>query len=100
LTLLTSTNQLIICSEFENEDIFKAALCSLGSLGVIIRVTLKCEQAFLLESIQIPETLDNVLNNLDKCIHSAQHFRLWWFPHTDYCITWKANRTNKVKTNW
>nr|CAG8488971.1 4842_t:CDS:2 [Entrophospora candida] len=96
LTLLTSKNQLISCSESENQEIFKAALCSLGSLGVILRVTLRCEQAFRLDSIQLPEKLNNVLDNLDQLIHSAQHFRFWWFPHTDDCVTWKANRVNKV----
>ncbi|CAG8713379.1 13154_t:CDS:2 [Dentiscutata erythropus] len=95
LTLFTDSRGKMHCSETMNSDIFKAALCSLGALGIITQVTIQCETAFLLEANQTPAKLDHILDNLDSIVHSAEHVRFWWFPHTDDCITWKANRTNK-----
>ncbi|CAG8820456.1 4286_t:CDS:1, partial [Racocetra fulgida] len=65
------------------------------ALGIITRVTVQCENAFLLEANQTPAKLNYVLDNFDAIVHSAEHAKFWWFPHTDDCIIWKANRSNK-----
>ncbi|KAF9935415.1 hypothetical protein FBU30_000013 [Linnemannia zychae] len=95
LTLITATGEVISCSKTERADIFNAAVCSLGALGIITRITLQCEPAFRLENKQEPAKLNDVLNNLDSIIHSAEHVRLWWYPHTDNVVVWRANRTTK-----
>jgi len=95
LTLITAQGEKIYCSKTENSDIFNAAVCSLGSLGIITSMTLQCEPAFRLENKQEPAKLDQVLDNLDAIIHSAEHVRLWWYPHTDNVVVWRANRTTK-----
>ncbi|KAG0305498.1 hypothetical protein BGZ97_001095 [Linnemannia gamsii] len=95
LTLITASGETISCSKTEKADIFNAAVCSLGALGIITRMTLQCEKAFRLENKQEPAKLDDVLNNLDSIIHSAEHVRLWWYPHTDNVVVWRANRTTK-----
>ncbi|CAG8704689.1 24599_t:CDS:2, partial [Gigaspora rosea] len=93
LTLLTDSHGKMQCSETMNLDGFKAALCSLGALGIIAQVTIQYETAYLLEANQTPVKLNYVLDNLESVIHSAEHVRFWWFPHTDDCVAWKANRT-------
>ncbi|KAK3819471.1 MAG: L-gulonolactone oxidase-like protein [Linnemannia gamsii] len=95
LTLITATGETISCSKTERADIFNAAVCSLGALGIITRMTLQCEPAFRLENKQEPAKLNDVLSNLDSIIHSAEHVRLWWYPHTDNVVVWRANRTTK-----
>ncbi|KAG0042557.1 hypothetical protein BGZ83_000333 [Gryganskiella cystojenkinii] len=95
LTLITAQGEKIYCSKTENADIFNAAVCSLGSLGIITSMTLQCERAFRLENKQEPAKLDDVLDNLDSIIHSAEHVRLWWYPHTDNVVVWRADRTTK-----
>ncbi|KAF9281797.1 hypothetical protein BGZ68_006425 [Mortierella alpina] len=97
LTFITATGLTIYCSKTEKSDIFNAAVCSLGALGIITRMTLQCERAFRLENKQEPAKLDEVLNNLDSIIHSAEHVRLWWYPHTDNVVVWRANRTTKSR---
>ncbi|KAF9573040.1 hypothetical protein EC968_009090 [Mortierella alpina] len=97
LTFITATGSTIYCSKTEKPDIFNAAVCSLGALGIITRMTLQCEPAFRLENKQEPAKLDEVLNNLDSIIHSAEHVRLWWYPHTDNVVVWRANRTTKSR---
>ncbi|KAF9585167.1 hypothetical protein BGW38_003630 [Lunasporangiospora selenospora] len=73
LTLVTASGSKIYCSKTENKDIFEAAVCSLGALGIITRLTLQCEKAFRLENTQEPAKLEDVLRNLDSIIHSAEH---------------------------
>lgn len=46
LRLVDANGTVVQCSEQENEPLFRAALCSLGSLGVIVEVTLKVEPRF------------------------------------------------------
>ncbi|OZJ03764.1 hypothetical protein BZG36_03071 [Bifiguratus adelaidae] len=93
ITLLTSTMRTITCSDTEYPEYFHAAQCSLGALGVITRITLQCEPFFRLEAIQTPSKLDPILDRFDQIVHSAEHVRIWWFPHTQNCVVWKANRT-------
>ncbi|KAF8951924.1 hypothetical protein BGZ52_009069 [Haplosporangium bisporale] len=95
MTMITATGERLYCSKTVQPDIFNAAVCSLGSLGIITTMTLQCEPAFRLENKQEPAKLDHVLNNLDSIIHSAEHVRLWWYPHTDNVVIWRANRTTK-----
>ncbi|KAI9238208.1 MAG: L-gulonolactone oxidase-like protein [Podila humilis] len=95
MTMITATGERLYCSKTVQPDIFNAAVCSLGSLGIITTMTLQCEPAFRLENKQEPAKLDHVLNNLDSIIHSAEHVRLWWYPHTDNVVVWRANRTTK-----
>ena len=94
--MLTASRGIINCSANENEDIFKASLCSMGALGIILKVKLQCESAFKLESKQFPMKFIDVLDNLDSIICSSEHVRIWYFPYAENCVIWKADRTTKV----
>ncbi|KAG0229971.1 hypothetical protein BGW42_001202 [Actinomortierella wolfii] len=96
LTMITASGNRIYCSKTVNSDLFHAAVCSMGSLGIITRMTLQCEDAFRLESIQEPGKLSDVLDRMDELIHSAQHVRIWWYPYTGNVVIWRANRTTKA----
>lgn len=95
LTLITADGDILYCSPTENKDVFEAARCSLGALGVITRMTLQAEPDFKLEAIQKPYKFSDILNDWDNVIHSSEHTRVWWYPHTDDCVVWRANRTTK-----
>ncbi|KAI9365256.1 D-arabinono-1,4-lactone oxidase-domain-containing protein [Pilaira anomala] len=95
ITLITADGSILYCSPKENQEVFEAARCSLGALGIITRMTLQAEPDFRLEAIQKPYKFSDVLNDWDAVIHSAEHARVWWYPHTDDCVVWRANRTTK-----
>lgn len=42
--------------------------------------------------MSLQETLDNV----DEIIHSSEHSRFWWFPHTDNCVVWFGYREKDI----
>lgn len=81
------------CSQTVNTNLFKAALCSLGALGIIISATLQCSPAFALDAVQFPMPLKNVMLDITKIVDSAEFTRFWYFPHTNHCLVWQANRS-------
>ncbi|KAI7866427.1 L-gulono-gamma-lactone oxidase [Spinellus fusiger] len=97
MTLVTATGKVLFCSPTVEPDVFNAARCGLGALGIITSITLKAEPDFRLEAIQLPYKFPDVLADWIGVIHSAEHVRVWWFPHTDDCVVWRANRTQKPK---
>lgn len=95
LEIMTSSGEVIECSEEVNRDIFYAARVSLGALGVILTITFQCEPEFKLERNTYPAKLQDVLENLDVHLKASEHFRFIWFPHTEYVSVWHMNRTSK-----
>lgn len=88
----------------DRNDEFKAVLCSLGCLGIILSVTVQCEPAFKLDQTEFSAKLEDVLSSLEAYTNSSEHFRMLWYPHTDYVLCYAASRTNKQlnprKFNW
>ncbi|XP_072045784.1 L-gulonolactone oxidase-like [Amphiura filiformis] len=95
IELITAAGKEVICSHTENTDLFRAACCSLGALGVITAVTLQCEPAFKLHQRQWPGTLDEVLDNLDEHIASSEHFKFSLMPHTESVLMSRMDRTKE-----
>ncbi|KAJ2044940.1 D-arabinono-1,4-lactone oxidase [Coemansia sp. S2] len=95
LVIIDGTGRRRECSATVDPDLFDAARCSIGALGIITQVTIQCEPAFKLHAVQTPDTLDHVLNTLSEVAFSAEHVRFWWFPYTDNVAVWRANRTTQ-----
>lgn len=60
LELLTASGEILEISGDKNPDLLPAARCSLGSLGIILNVTIQCEPAFRLHQKTYPSKLDDV----------------------------------------
>ena len=74
-------------------DELLAARVSLGALGVIAAVTLRCVPAFRLRHTDKPEPLDAVLDALQERADAHDHFEFWTFPHADVALTRTMDRT-------
>ncbi|MFI7646670.1 D-arabinono-1,4-lactone oxidase [Micromonospora sp. NPDC049460] len=83
LTLVTGTGEVLRCSADENPDVFAAARVSLGALGVLVEVTLRCVDAFVLHAHERPAPLDAVLADLPTLVEGHDHAEFYWFPYTD-----------------
>jgi L-gulonolactone oxidase len=75
-------------------DELKAARVSLGALGVITAVTLRCVPAFKLRHTDKPEPLQSVLGELQARADAHDHFEFWTFPHADVALTRTLDRTD------
>lgn len=69
---------------------YLAARVSLGALGVISAVTLRCVPAFTLRGVDGPAPLAETLDRLEEHGERNDHFELYVFPHCDTALT----RTN------
>ncbi|GAA5029029.1 D-arabinono-1,4-lactone oxidase [Microbacterium fluvii] len=85
--LVTGTGELLTVDENENADLLPAVAVGLGALGILVEVTLQCVPAFVIHALERPEPLEAVLDELDERGTGADHFELYWFPHTDVAMT-------------
>jgi L-gulonolactone oxidase len=77
-------------------DELRAARVSLGALGVIAAVTLRCVPAFRLRHTDKPEPLEPVLEELQARADAHDHFEFWTFPHADVALTRPLDRTGEA----
>jgi L-gulonolactone oxidase len=96
LELVLADGSVVECSATERPDLFAAARVGLGALGLISRVTLQCEPAFLLHADERPLPLDEVLDGLDDLVAANDHFEYYWFPHTTTALVKRNNRTTEA----
>jgi L-gulonolactone oxidase len=67
---------------------------SLGALGIIAAVTVRCVPAFRLRHTDKPEPLEPVLEELQARADAHDHFEFWTFPHADVALTRTLDRTD------
>jgi L-gulonolactone oxidase len=94
LELVLADGSVVECSATERPDLFAAARVGLGALGLISRVTFRCEPTFLLEADERPMPLDEVLDGLDDLVAANEHFEYYWFPHTTTALVKRNNRSD------
>jgi L-gulonolactone oxidase len=79
-------------------DELRAARVSLGALGVVAAVTLRCVPSFRLHAVDRPLALEEVLDSLDERVDGNDHFELFTFPHSGLALTRTNNRTEAPAT--
>jgi D-arabinono-1,4-lactone oxidase len=95
LTVLLSNSQLVTCSAGKNPDLFRAALLSLGSLGVIVEVTVRAVPDFNIGWSQSLHSLASVLESWDADLWTAEEFtRVWWLPYLERAVVWRGSKTD------
>ncbi len=91
LTIATPAGELIECSADKNADVFHAARCSLGALGIVTRITVSTVPAMFLEERSQFERLPEVLERIDEERANNRNFELYAFPHTDLALVIRTN---------
>lgn len=86
LRLVTPAGEVIDCSREHRPELFDAARVSLGSLGVITRVTLQNVSAHRLRRRVWFEPLDELLDGFDA--RAARHlsFEMYYIPFSDIAM--------------
>ncbi len=82
LTLVTGTGDVLHCSADAHRDAFAAARVGLGAVGVLVEVTLRCVDAFVLRAHERPAALSDVLADLPGLVGQHDHVEFYWFPYT------------------
>ncbi|GMM28512.1 D-arabinono-1,4-lactone oxidase [Martiniozyma asiatica (nom. inval.)] len=104
LKLVNGVGEIVKCSQNENKSLFKAALLSLGKIGIIIEATLRVVPKFQLKSCQEVINVDTLIEQFDSIWTSDEFIRIWWFPYTKKCILWRASKSTEPishpRTSW
>src|SRR4051794_17990307 len=79
--------------ELTDPEDLRAARVSLGALGVITEVTVRCVPLYGLDRVDEPRPIPDVLGELDALVAAHDHFELFAFPHTQ---TTMVRRTRRV----
>jgi L-gulono-1,4-lactone dehydrogenase len=76
-------------------DELRAARVSLGALGAIAAVTLRCVPAFTIHRIDEPRPLDDVLPRLEELVDSHDHWEAFVMPYTRKALALSSERTDR-----
>ena len=87
VTLVTADGELLRIDAQNNPELLPAVSLGLGALGILAEVTIACVPRFLLEAVEQPEPLADVLDTVAERASSADHFEFYWFPHTGTALT-------------
>lgn len=91
ITFVNGLGELITLNEENNYHEFKCAQLSLGSLGVITRMKMRCKENYNLELDIRKEKLSDVLANLDSILNENRHFEFYSIPNSQWAQTKRSN---------
>ncbi len=74
-------------------ELLRAARVSVGALGAISAVTLRCVPAFILHRVDTPLPREEVLDSFHERADANDHFELFTFPYADSALVLERNRT-------
>lgn len=92
MRIVTADASVVEIDEASDADAWRAARVSLGALGVVTEVTLRCVPLFTLRRVDHSRPLADVLDGYDALCESNDHFEFWLFPHVDTAIFRETER--------
>jgi D-arabinono-1,4-lactone oxidase len=105
LRIVLANGQAVRCSAEQSPDLFRAALVSLGALGIIAEIEFELVQHTDIEWIQTIRPIEDVLADWNNGLWTSNEFvRVWWLPYMKRAIVWRASTTTKAhiepQYNW
>ena len=83
LRLVLADGSVVDTSPAQDPDLFEAARLGLGTIGVVLEVTLQCVPAYRLELRESTEPLEPTVRSFLADSALADHHEFFWFPRTD-----------------
>jgi FAD-linked oxidoreductase len=97
--LVTGAGEVL---DIREGDELRAARVSLGALGALSAITMRCVPAFTIHRIDEPRPLDDVLPpdfaqvGLDELVDSHDHWEAFVMPYTRRALTLTSERTDRA----
>jgi D-arabinono-1,4-lactone oxidase len=96
LSLVLANGHLVRCSASSNPSLFRAALVSLGAIGIIVEITFTAVTDFNIAWKQTLHPLSEVLDTWNTTLWTSAEFtRVWWLPYLKHAAFWRAGRTSQ-----
>lgn len=93
MEIVTGDGSVRRCSETDDPELLRVARVSLGALGIVTEVTLRCVPAFNLRAIETIEPLVDVIGDFRDFMHSTDHVEFYWMPGSRRCQVKRNTRT-------
>jgi L-gulono-1,4-lactone dehydrogenase len=77
----------------DDAELLRAARVSIGALGAISAVTLRCVPAFTLHRVDSPAPREEIFESFQERADAHEHFELFTFPYADSALVLERNRT-------
>ncbi|WP_280246375.1 D-arabinono-1,4-lactone oxidase [Nocardia abscessus] len=90
--LLLADGSRVELNERTDPDGWRAARVGIGALGVVTAMTLRMVPSFVLEGIERPIPVEEVLADLDSFVDGNEHFEFYMFAHSALAMTKRNNR--------
>jgi len=91
-----ANGQAVKCSKEQNEELFRAALVSLGALGIIVEVEFEMIENCNIEWVQTILATSTVLGDWERTLWTqTEYTRVWWLPYMQRAIVWRAKKTTR-----
>jgi L-gulono-1,4-lactone dehydrogenase len=95
LELVLADGSVLELTAADDPDLLRAARVSIGALGAICSVTLRCVPAFTLRRVDTPRPLGEVLDSFQGLAAGNHHFEFFVFPYTETALTIERNRDER-----
>lgn len=95
IEFVNSEGKIVECSSVKRPDVFRAAMLSLGKIGIITQVTLRLCPSYTIKSKQEIISFDTLLKNWNNLWLDSEFIRIWWFPYTNSCVLWRASKSDE-----
>lgn len=95
IELMLADGSTIEVNAESDPEIWRAARVSIGALGIVTAITLQAVPSFVLEAVDRPYHIDEVLADLDTYVDGNDHFEFYAFPHSPLALTKCNNRTDR-----
>lgn len=92
LKLVGPSGQLLICSTHQNPELFRAALCGLGALGIIVEITFAVVPQFRLHAAERGHSYTDIVHSFVERAYGADHYEFSWFPGSPEVRTRRLTR--------
>ncbi|MGH3507665.1 MAG: D-arabinono-1,4-lactone oxidase [Nocardioidaceae bacterium] len=90
--MVAASGEVVTCARDEDPELLEAVAVSLGTLGIVTRVTLQCVPAFALRAVERQEVWDELVAGIQESADTHDHFEFHWFPHTDRALVKRNDR--------
>jgi len=95
LSLIKADGEKITIHRERDRELFNQCVVNLGSLGVISEITLNIVPAFRLHDYTVAITYEDAVEKLEELVAGTDHFKMWWFPHTNKMVLYRYKRTSE-----
>lgn len=99
LTLITANGETLKCSATENKDIFDAARCNIGSLGIITDITMQVRDTYYLKERSEMLPLEEAFEKMEKLRLDKQHFEAFGLPHSNHILLIEFSEVSKEESD-